>query len=129
MAERTELIAAANMLKEHCDRAVSCSHCLFYRERGDDCILVGNKNSPALWELPKSRRFTDEDIALAKALKAVGAGAVGKADSEGFAFWTTRIYTVDEDLPKRLGRDLPEDAFASTMSSILSFSNFGRWSA
>ncbi len=47
---------------------------LFFSFENNSCEL---KNKlPSYWDIQKQRRFTDEDIALAKALKAKGVSEV-----------------------------------------------------
>jgi len=68
---KNELIEAAKMLKEYCDKC-ECDDCLFYT----NCNCVLDSGSPNCWKLPKPSRWTDADIALAKALKAFGVNGV-----------------------------------------------------
>lgn len=81
MTNRNELIKAAELIKEHCSNfgaVKDCSKCIF--EKSGTCLFF--LNYPEYWQLPKPRRFTDEDIALAKALKALG-GTTLDRDSVG----------------------------------------------
>lgn len=70
MADRNELIAAAELLKEYCGGIEDCYKCIF--DGTSVCPGLTAEFCPGDWVLPKPRRFTDEDIALAKALKAFG---------------------------------------------------------
>ena len=68
--ENKKLIESAKELKEYCRYIGSdnCKGCLFLVS--GFCEL---ENVPNVWKIPKLSRWTPEDVALAKALKAFGA--------------------------------------------------------
>ena len=70
--ESKKLIDAANLLKENCNKNFKENEecdCPF--SIGDYICDIGDI-CPKDWEIPKLCRWTAEDVALAKALKAVG---------------------------------------------------------
>ena len=71
MTENEKLIEAAKMLKEHC-AAIECDTCHFHLYGSTEYCALNTGLVPEEWKLPQLRRWTDEDIALAKALKAFG---------------------------------------------------------
>lgn len=69
MTDNKKLIEAVKTLKNNCENN--------YAEPVCDCIFADGEECdfpecPKYWEIPKLRRFTSKDIALAKALKAFG---------------------------------------------------------
>ena len=71
MPTQEELVQAAEMLRDNCrNNGASCQGCLF--DVPDISCPLSEWKSPDRWELPKPRRWTDADIALAKALKDIG---------------------------------------------------------
>ena len=84
MDQNQKLIEASKMLKEYClTQGCYCRDCIFYTDR---CVL-STLDMPEDWEIPKLQRWSDEDIALAKALKAFGAVKIEKR--EHLAFWVS----------------------------------------
>lgn len=80
MATQKELYNAAMLLKESCKNAnVKGQTC--FLENGErcpfDCCLgecsLSDGREPNEWYIKKIRRFTDEEVALAKAFKSIGA--------------------------------------------------------
>ena len=71
--EKKKLIDAKVLIKENCKELmkVGCKGCISHIELIDECDLF--KKNPADWHIPKLCRWTPEDVALAKALKAFGA--------------------------------------------------------
>ena len=70
--EKKKLIEAENLLKDNCIKKIKGAKkcdCVF--SNGENCTLLDNY--PCDWYTPKVIRWTLEDVALAKALKAVGA--------------------------------------------------------
>lgn len=71
MATAKELYDAAMTIKEHCKSVpigAPCHDCFFSKVCAD-----WFSRSPDDWDIPKPRRFTDEEVALAKAFKSIGA--------------------------------------------------------
>lgn len=83
MTESEKLYDAAKLLKENCDeyewnperlvcvRKCNGERCLFSDSNGNGCPIGGKL--PFDWSIKKPRRFTDEEVALAKAFKIIGA--------------------------------------------------------
>ncbi len=67
--EKKKLIEAAKVLKEWCTGR-PCEGCIFENDSELTCAV--RYNSPSVWEIPTLTRWTPEDVALAKALKAFG---------------------------------------------------------
>ena len=84
--EKKKLIEAANLLKEACREKIKgdkkCD-CIF--AKGEKCTLL--EEYPCDWYMPKVTRWTPEDVALAKALKAVGATHI-YGDDYDFRAWS-----------------------------------------
>lgn len=82
--DEKKVIEAAQILKDFCvnemERACFTKHCPFCA--GEVCMF----GEPASWHIPKLRRWTDADIALAKALNAFGAQYIGGRGSVKFAY-------------------------------------------
>ena len=71
MPTQEELVQAAEMLRDNCrNNEASCHGCLF--DSPDINCPLSNGKLPDEWKLPNPRRWTDADIALAKALKDIG---------------------------------------------------------
>lgn len=74
--EDKKLVDAANMIKDYCKKVEVGEKCPFsVKETCDilNCRFRENKNIvPGDWNVPKISRWTDADIALAKALMAFG---------------------------------------------------------
>lgn len=72
-----ELITATELLKNHCKenfvRWGKCN-CDYYDNEQKKCRLIDC--IPVYWYISKPRRFTDKEIALAKALKSFGYTAI-----------------------------------------------------
>jgi hypothetical protein len=70
--EEKKIIDAAIVLMEYCKKSCCNSdnaNCLFEKNKG---VCSIRKDYPTAWEIPKLTRWTPEDVALAKALKAIG---------------------------------------------------------
>lgn len=80
--DKEKLIEAAKLLNDYCVcemmRLCITNKCLFYN--GKQCALC---NKPLRWSIPKLCRWTDNDIALAKALKAFGVMRVERVSNSG----------------------------------------------
>lgn len=90
MATNEELIAAAQMLKDNCKmRSSICGSCPF---NGKECRISRRIGTtiPAYWIIPKLPRWTPEDVALAKALKTVGAVSVFRPKDVSCTRWQSR---------------------------------------
>lgn len=101
--EKKKLIEAAKLLKEHCLEHKRCDDgCVFYDE-GDVLTCPFYKNNADDFKIPKLTRWTPEDVALAKALKAVGAKVI--YNTLGRVYWRTdNVFTCGE---------LPNGAFTA----------------
>lgn len=82
MEDAEKLVEAARMIQKHCKKSCPGKSCVFSkisekRCAGSDwCFLTGKVRE---WKIPNLRRWTDADVALAKALHAVGFVSVFKA--------------------------------------------------
>ena len=101
--ESKKLIDAANLLKEHCEKNIREKECDCPFDFGDDGICSIGDLCPDAWEVPKLTRWTSEDVALAKSLKAVGAKVI--YNTIGSVYWRT-------DNVHNYGK-LPNGAFTS----------------
>ena len=105
--ENKKLIDAANLLKEHCEKNFREKECDCPFNFVDDGICSIGDLCPDAWEVPKLNRWTPQDVALAKALKAVGAEVIYK--SSGKVSWRTHnIYDCGL---------LPDSAFKNMLAS------------
>lgn len=84
MANSKELYDAAVMIKKECKNAQfeegKCvlengNRCPFGTKDGACTLFWG---TPEDWDIPRQRRFTDAEIAIAKALKAFGCDTIRK---------------------------------------------------
>lgn len=104
--EKKRLIEAENLLKENCIKKIKGAKkcdCVF--ANGENCTLLDNY--PCDWYTPKVIRWTPEDVALAKALKNVGAKVI--YNTLGSVYWRTDdVYTFGK---------LPNGAFESIKRS------------
>ena len=76
--EKKKLIDAANLLKEHCEKNIREKECDCPFDFGDDGICSIGDLCPDAWEVPKIKRWTPEDVALAKALKSFGVTSISR---------------------------------------------------
>lgn len=110
--ENKKLIEAANLLKDYCrmnlkyGKNFKCNGCDCPFAIGDYICAIGGP-SPNSWVVPKLTRWTPEDIALAKALKSVGAKVI--YNTLGSVYWRT-------DYVHTFGK-LPNGAFESIKDS------------
>ena len=105
MTDKEKLLEAARLLQEHCDGR-PCPGCAL-RVAGK-CFAKeedGHYTSPKWWRIPEPRRWTDADIALAKALKAFGVTRVAAVNHRG----TKPVWMLGENA----NCYLPDGAFAS----------------
>ena len=81
--EKKNLVDAVQTINEICARyrALYDKDCEFPMKNNDraECEFWRNQ-IPAEWNIPKLTRWTSEDVALAKALKAVGAKFLRKTE-------------------------------------------------
>lgn len=71
MKMNKQVIEAVKTIKDYCS-STQCADCLLSARVTCDLKM----KDPCDWHIPKPRRWTDEDIALAKALKAFGATTI-----------------------------------------------------
>lgn len=68
MVTKEEAIKAVETLKDYCKKhEENCKDCVFY---SGWCVFWAS--SPGNWTIPKQRRWSDADVAMAKALKMYG---------------------------------------------------------
>lgn len=85
MAENEKLLEAARMIQEHCKHTEQGALCPFAHggvcDGIDNCGIAGvGETIPGEdLEIPKTRRWTDADVNMAKALQTVGFVSVFKA--------------------------------------------------
>lgn len=82
--EKKRLIEAENLLKENCIKKIKGAKCDCVFANGENCTLLDKY--PCDWHTPKVIRWTPEDVALAKALKAVGVTEIYGSTSH-FRVW------------------------------------------
>lgn len=74
--EDKKLIEAAMLIQEHCDKTGGKKPCIFSEygmcEGPYKCKIGFGEYFPSSWNIPKPSRWTDADVALAKALMALG---------------------------------------------------------
>lgn len=98
--EKKKVVEAAMFLEKNCEKCFSAKQCDCPLEVNHECAIAG---WPKLWNIPKLTRWTPEDVALAKALKAVGAKVI--YNTLGRVYWRTdNVYTCGE---------LPNGAFTA----------------
>ena len=110
MSTKEELFSMATQLKEYCesktirvDGELDCSTDCIFRDRFN-CLIA---EVPSTWGVHKKRRWTDEDIALAKALKAFGVTVIWRY-AECAAMWGAKEGYAGE-LPPGSFADLADD--------------------
>lgn len=109
--EDKKLIEAANTIKEHCENSKLKDHCPFAKRNkecdGDiNCLLVSQYSGiPKDWNIPRPSRWTDADVALAKALMEFGVTQIYK--------WPTDKTVSFNDINEydSYGNTLPENTF------------------
>lgn len=74
MITDNDAIKAAETLKEWC-KGRMCRDCKFLIRNFNDCTFRQN-GTPEDWHIPKPRRWTNDDIQLAKALKNFGVNEI-----------------------------------------------------
>lgn len=101
------MLEAARLIQEHCANSSVGSPCPFARKGLCDgfarCRIVADY-IPSQWKLPKTRRWTDADVQIAKALAAFGVTRVRRINS-------TRRSAAEADDGTVYGI-VPEAAFA-----------------
>lgn len=92
--EKKKVVEAAKVIQEICDN-VDCRDCPFWSSNNEiDCEI---KKFPTCWKIPTITRWTPEDVALAKALKAVGAKVI--YNTLGRVYWRTDNVCTHGELP------------------------------
>lgn len=87
MITENEAIKAAEMLKEWCD-GLACTRCPFTRNGIATGCIFRHHDLPNQWKIPNPRRWTDDDIQLAKILKKLGVFQISYS-STGRPWWHT----------------------------------------
>ena len=95
--EKKKLIDAANLLKEHCEKNFREKECDCPFNFGDDGICSIGDLCPNAWEVPNLNRWTELDVALAKALKDAGAKAIYRSGC--CVYWRTEDINTCWTLP------------------------------
>lgn len=85
--KQERMLAAAKELHELCKSIPlhECQSCPLHGGVLKAC-RVGTA-LPSVWEIPKLRKWTDEDAAMAKALQAAGARIVRRSQYDGKLSW------------------------------------------
>ena len=81
--EKKKVVEAAQVLKKYCSSMEDCERDCIFRT-GNGCLL--SEDYPVDWYIPAITRWTPEDVALAKALKAFGADRIERFDG-GVVGW------------------------------------------
>lgn len=79
MLNEKEALRAAEYLRKWC-KGHACGECIFY---GGNCAV--GYTTPANWVLPKPRRWSDADMALASALIKNGYEMISSVNNEIFS--------------------------------------------
>lgn len=106
-SDNEKLYEAAKMLRDFCGSHKSCKECYFYEDHIDGSRCMIGENCTRYWNPIKPRRWTDEDIDLAKSLKTFGATSIYKIPSHTYAFWCNDSCHCG---------NLPDGSFKSLMS-------------
>lgn len=67
--EKKKVVEAAMFLEKNCEKCFSAKQCDCPLEVNHECAIAG---WPKHWKIPKLKRWTPEDVTLAKALKEFG---------------------------------------------------------
>lgn len=97
-----EAFKAVETLKEWCD-GLSCTLCPFTRNGIATGCIFRHHDLPHQWKIPNPRRWTDDDIQLAKILKKLGVFQISYS-STGGPWWRTDC--GDNTLPRGAFADL-----------------------
>ena len=114
MTDNKNLIEAVNLVKEHCSNVASCidAECPLYNKKLERCMFNDmDEWMPQFWDIPKPSRFTDEDIALAKSLRAFGHNTIERCNVGDFTYCrsydnTCMDYTIISCLPENAFKQL-----------------------
>ena len=87
MITENEAFKAAEMLKEWCD-GLPCTLCPFTRNGIATGCIFRHHDLPHQWKIPNPRRWTDDDIQLAKILKKLGVYKISYSNTGG-PWWNT----------------------------------------
>lgn len=113
MADNERLLEAARMIQEHCNHTEQGGVCPF--AHGGVCngvehcrlSIEGGLNPGIDWDLQNAGRWTDADIALAKALQAFGVKELRKREHlEGVIFDCDAIMKEFHTLPLGAFKDM-----------------------
>lgn len=103
MADNKKLLEAARMIRDHCKHTEVDGICPFSVSGVCSgvarCGISGGRGmAPGEgWEIPKPRRWTKRDIALAKALKPFGVEFVERWNNSGFVRFGAGEASYEQD--------------------------------
>lgn len=104
--EYNKLIEAANMIKEHCLNREGGSPCCFAaggKCNGiiTNCGIGEGELFPSDWDIPNTSRWSNADVALAKALMAFGSTRIYKNEIDNVAIYEKNgIFPCDSYVPE-----------------------------
>lgn len=109
--EDKKLIEAAWLIKKNCMNTNTYKKCPFSKTgicKLEDCYFFKMKSKiPGDWKIEEPRRWTDADVALAKALMAFGSTRIYKNEIDDVAIYEKNgIFPCDSYVPEGAFRSL-----------------------
>lgn len=130
--EDKKLIEAAMLIKEHCKHTEVDGMCPFSKtgvcNGAARCgISAGRSVIPGVdWVIPKISRWTDADIALAKALIAFGSTRIHKNEIDNEAIYEKNgIFPCDSYVPEGAFRSLNKGETVMLKDIVAEGENYG----
>lgn len=131
--EDKRLIEAANTIKEHCENSKLKDHCPFAKRNkecdGDiNCFLVSQYSGiPKDWKIPKVSRWTDADVALAKALIAFGVTKITRLLYEDSVVYDGKsgVFSCNNCVPYDAFEELNQDETVYLEDIVAEGENYG----
>lgn len=124
-----KMIEAAKFLQEHCKESCLGKPCLFSsivknRCAGTDYCML--EDAPRNWNIPEPSRWTDADVALAKALMAFGVEKIHKQyDTHAITFNCDKINYEYHCLPEASFLDMKPDEYVYLKDIVAEGENYG----
>lgn len=125
-----KLIEAAKFLQEHCKESCPGKPCLFSsivknRCAGTDYCMM--EDAPRNWNIPEPSRWTDADIALAKALMAFGATKITRLLYEDSVVYDGKsgVFSCNNCVPYDAFEELNQDETVYLEDIVAEGENYG----
>lgn len=130
MDDNEKLIEAAKLIKEHCDSTKTGNPCIFsvYEtcEGPYKCRIGFEKYFPTDWVIPKISRWTDADIALAKALMEFGVRSIYREKyASSVRYEQQGTFDCNWFLPKNAFASLKQGEMARLKDIVAEGENYG----